>query len=145
MDETVIKYYRRLTSGGFEHAGQMEKPTITLDAVGENMRICDHVGTDTLKIFIKVKGGVVTDVKYLCMCDPTTNVAVEIFCGLATGCRVEALSELAVDSFLGELGGESQDLAKKAKGLMELVELGVRRYLNTVGPVDNWAREGEGR
>jgi hypothetical protein len=137
MDEIVVKYYRRILKAGFPYAGSLKDPSILLDAVGENVRICDHVGTDTLQIFIKITDGLVTEVRYLCMCDPTTNVAVEIFCRLAVGGTLDSLKDLSVESFLGALGAESQDLAKKAKGLMELVNKGVRRYVAVGASTDN--------
>lgn len=128
MDQAVIKYYRKILSEGFKYAGTLENPTIVLDAVGENIRICDHVGTDSLRVFIKVKNGAVDDIKYMCMCDPTTNVAVEILCILLSGRPVESLEKITPKSFLQVLGDESEDLSGKARGLIELVRKVVERH-----------------
>ena len=54
MDESIIKYYRTLLKTGFEHAGTIQNPTMFLDAVSESMRICDHVGQDSLQVYIDV-------------------------------------------------------------------------------------------
>ena len=128
MDQAVIKYYRQILSEGFRFVGTVDNPTIVLDAVGENVRICDHVGTDSLQMFIKVKDDTISDIKYMCMCDPTTNVAVEILCRLALGKPLASLASITPESFSTVLGGGDEDLHKKAKGLMELVHIGLERF-----------------
>ncbi len=128
MDEAVVKYYRMLLRTGFEHAGMMDDPTIVLDAVQENMRICDHVGVDSLQLRIKVSRGLVERIRYLCTCDPTTNVAVEMLCHLLDGRSLEAARQITPASFLEMLGSESEDLVRKATGLLELLHRGIERY-----------------
>ena len=78
----VVKYYRRLCKNGFEHAGSLENPSIFLDTVGEKIRICSHVSHAYMHIYINVRDGIIDDIKYLCTCDPTANVVVEILCSL---------------------------------------------------------------
>lgn len=127
MDEAVIKYYRRLLKTGFEHAGSLDNPDLFLDTVGQNIPICGHAG-DYLQIFIQVRDGVIDDIRYLCNCDPTTNVAVEILCDLVKGKRLEFLSTMTEDLFFQAMGSQSEDLSKKVKGLLELLHRGVTHY-----------------
>jgi hypothetical protein len=128
MDQAVIKYYRKLLDAGFEHAGSVDKASILLDAVGEGMRICDHVGHDSLRLYISIEDERVTLTRYLCTCDPTTNVAVEMLCTLIEGQTLGEIDSLRPESFSRLLGSESEDLARKAKGLIELLSRGIARY-----------------
>ena len=128
MDQAVIKYYRKLLKAGFEHAGSVDNAAILLDAVGEKMRICDHVGEDSLRLYISVEDGRIAGTRYLCTCDPTTNVAVEILCGLVEGKTLEGVESLTPDSFASVLQSDSDELTKKAKGLIELLRIGINRY-----------------
>ena len=127
MDDKVIKYYRKLQRTGFPHAGIIDDAAILLDAVQENMRICDHVGVDSLQVRLKVTNGIVEKIRYLCTCDPTTNVVVEIMCGLVEGRNLADL-DLSIEAFTEALGSENEDFVKKANGLTELVHRGIERY-----------------
>jgi NifU-like protein involved in Fe-S cluster formation len=128
MDESVIKFYRAILTAGFEYAGTLKDPDIVLDAVGESIRICDHVDAGSLKLNIRVNDGRIDEIRYLCSCDPTTNVAVEIMCALLKGRTLDSISEITPESFLEVLGSKSEDLVKKARGLIELVGKGIERY-----------------
>jgi hypothetical protein len=128
MDQAVIKYYRKLLNAGFEHAGSMDNPSILLDAVGEHMRICDHVGEDSLRLYVSVEGERIARTRYLCTCDPTTNVAVEVLSSLMEGKIVKDLDALTPESISEVVGSESEDLTKKAGGLIELLKRGIKRY-----------------
>jgi NifU-like protein involved in Fe-S cluster formation len=127
MDEAVIQYYRRLLKTGFEHAGSLENSSIFLDTVRQNIPICGQA-SDYLQIFIQVNDGVIDDIRYLCSCDPTTNVAVEILCHLVKGRTLDFTDALTEDQFFQALGGKSEDLSKKIKGLLELLHQGLNRY-----------------
>jgi NifU-like protein involved in Fe-S cluster formation len=129
MDEAVVRYYRGLLKTGFDYAGTLENPTIFLDAVGENLTICDHVGQDSLELYVSVEKGTVKEIKYLCTCDPATNVAVEIMCALIKGKTIAQVEMITPESFLQVLGNQSEDLIKKAEGLLELLRRGIVRYL----------------
>jgi NifU-like protein involved in Fe-S cluster formation len=126
MDQTVIQYYRRLLRQGFAHAGSIEKPTLFLDTVRENIPICGHVG-DYLNVTLMIQDNWVVDIKYLCNCDPAANVAVEILCGLVKGKKVEEIKSLTEEPFFMVLGGKCEDLGQKAKGLLELLSRGFQR------------------
>ena len=128
MDEPVIKLYRILIREGFKYTGSFENPSIFLDSIGENISICTKVSKSYIHLYINVKDNVVDDIKYLCLCDPTANVAVEILCGLVKGKTLTEVKLLTPDSFLRVLGGRSEDLVKSARGLLELLNRGIVRY-----------------
>jgi len=126
VDEAVIKYYRKLLRTGFEYAGSFDNPSVFLETVGDG-RICGRAG-DYMHIFIKITNGRIDGIKYLCTCDPTANVAVEILCALAKGKTLEETQAMTEDSLLQTLGTESEDFRKKAKGLLELLNKGLTQY-----------------
>jgi hypothetical protein len=128
MDEVVIKYYRRLLREGFQYCGSLENPSIYLDSIGEKIRICGHTGHNFVHVYINIADGKISEVKYLCNCDPTANVVVEVFCSLIdkkTLAEAEALSETF---FTNALGSTGEELVKKAGGMIELFKRGLARY-----------------
>lgn len=127
MDEAVIHYYRRLLKTGFEHAGSLENPDLFLDTVSQNIPICGNAG-DYLQIYIQVHAGLIENIRYLCSCDPTTNVAVEILCHLVKGKALEFIGSMTEDLFFRAIGSQSEDLSKKARGLLEFLHRGVTQY-----------------
>ncbi|MDQ1279445.1 MAG: NifU protein [Thermoproteota archaeon] len=131
MDEPVIKYYRRLLKEGFKNAGSLESPSIFLDTAEEEVSICSVIG-NYIHIFLNVKNDIIETIKYLCICDPTSNVAVEILCDLVKDKTLEAAATTTEESFLEELEGKSEELQKKAAGLMELFCKGLARYQSIV-------------
>jgi NifU-like protein involved in Fe-S cluster formation len=128
MDEPVVKYYRRLCRTGFEYAGSLEKPSIFLDTVGEKIRICSHVSHAYMHIYIDILNNVIDDIKYLCTCDPTANVVVEIMCSLIKSKMIEEAEAITEDSFSQALGGGGKEFIKKARGIIELLHRGIARY-----------------
>lgn len=128
MDELVVKYYRRMCKTGFENAGEIENPSIFLDTVGEKIRICSHVSHAYMHIYIDIRDGVFETLKYLCTCDPTANVVVEIFCNLLKGKPIKEAQALTVESFIQALGGGGEEFTKKTAGIIELLHRGIARY-----------------
>lgn len=126
MDKAIIQYYRRLLKDGFANAGEIENPTLFLDTVSENVPICGNMES-YMHLFINIENAVITDVKYLCTCDPPANVAVEIFCDLAGGKPVKEVKSFPLSLFFDVLGNPSQELAERVTGLMELVNKGFVR------------------
>ena len=127
MDPTVIRYYRNLLKTGFEHAGSLENPSLFLDTVNEKLPICGNIG-NYLHLYLHIHNGIIDDMKYLCTCDPTTNVAVEILCILIKGKTVAEARTISKESFFDILGAQSQELGEKAEGLMELMNRGLARW-----------------
>jgi NifU-like protein involved in Fe-S cluster formation len=128
MDELVVKYYRRLCRTGFEHTGELEKPSIFLDTVGEKIRICSHVSHAYMHIYINVQNGIIDDIKYLCTCDPTANVVVEILCNLVKGKTIQEAEDLTEKDLSRALGSTGEEFLKKVRGIIELLHRGIARY-----------------
>jgi NifU-like protein involved in Fe-S cluster formation len=128
MDELVIKYYRRLLKNGFEHAGSLENPSVYLDSVGERIRICGGSVQNFMHIYINIADGRISEVKYLCTCDPTANVVVEILCSLLKGKTIAEAEAITKDSFSCALSSRGTDFLKKSGGIIELLHRGLARY-----------------
>jgi len=129
VDEGVIKYYRKLLRTGFEHAGSFDNPSVFLDSRGEG-RVCG--AHEYMHIYINVSNGRIDGVKYLCTCDPTANVAVEILCTLLKGKKLEEAEATTEDSFFQAVGSRSEDLREKANGLLELLNGELARYQTSI-------------
>jgi NifU-like protein involved in Fe-S cluster formation len=126
MGPAVIRYYRNLLKTGFEHAGSLENPSIFLDTVNEKIPICGNIG-DYLHLYINIQNNMISDIKYLCACDPTSNVAIEILCILVRGKTIDEVKTITQESFFEILEAQSQELGKKAEGLLELLNRGLAR------------------
>ncbi|MBN1380741.1 MAG: iron-sulfur cluster assembly scaffold protein [Deltaproteobacteria bacterium] len=128
MDEAVIKYYRKLLRSGFKYAGTVDNPDIFIDTVSENVPLCGHAG-DYLHLYIHVRDGKIAAARYLCTCEPTTNVVVEILCGLVQNKTLAEVKQINENFFSEELASDGKDLRHKAAGLLELLHRGLDRYL----------------
>lgn len=128
MDHQVILHYRRLLREGFKHAGSIENPAIVLDTVGEKIRICGHTGHNYLHVYFSIAAERITDIKYMCTCDPTANVVVETMCGLLKGKTVSDAEKIGVDDFIREIGSTGDEFVNKSQGMVELVHRGIQRY-----------------
>jgi hypothetical protein len=133
MDEAVVKYYRKLLRSDFEHCGSLENPTIFLDSVGEKIQICSQSGNNYIHLYVNIRRNTIENIKYLCTCDPTANVAVEMLCILAKGLDLELVAKITEEDFYRVLGCSSEELGKKARGLLELLRAGIKRYKQTSG------------
>ena len=127
MDEAVIKYYRKLLRTGFEHSGSFENPSIFLDNAGEKILVCGSTG-DFMQLYVNVVNNQIDNIKYMCVCEPTANVAVEILCALMKGKTLEEAVNLKEEAFYRLLGSSGEELQKKVKGLLELLKRGIQRY-----------------
>jgi len=128
MDEVVTKIYRRLLQNGFEHTGSIENPSIFLDTKLEGISLCSQAGRDYMNIYIDIKRGVITDIKYLCFCDPTSNIVAETLCQLARGKTVEEVKALNRDDFFKAIGSDTKLIQKKVTGILELLDRGISRF-----------------
>ena len=126
MDESVIKYYRKLLRTGFQNTGSFDAPSVFLESVGDG-RVCGHAG-DYMHIYINVINGKIDGIRYLCTCDPTANVAVETLCNLAKGKSIDEVQAITEDSLLQTVGSRGEDLRNKARGLLELLNQGLREF-----------------
>jgi NifU-like protein involved in Fe-S cluster formation len=131
VDEAVIKYYRKLLKTGFENAGSFEKPSVFIESVGDG-RVCGHAG-DYIHIFINIINDRIDDMKYMCTCDPSANVAVEILCTLAKGKSLDEARAMTEDSVLQKVGSSGEELRNKTIGLLELLNKGITQYQTRSG------------
>jgi NifU-like protein involved in Fe-S cluster formation len=128
MDPEIIKYYRHLLREGFAHTGSCENPTIFLDSVGENIPICAQIGTDYLHLYINIENETITNIQYLCTCDPAANVVIEVLCDLVKGKTIEEAKALTEEAFYQVIGCRSEEVQKKVKGIIKLLHRGIARY-----------------
>ena len=128
MDQFVTQYYRQLLRGGHNHTGKQENPSVFLDSVGEKIRICGNDVSNYMHLFIRINDDVVDKMTYLCLCDPTANVVVEILCGIVEGKTLEEVDSLNTAALADVIGTHDDDFLAKAKGLIELMKRGFERY-----------------
>ena len=126
MDEAIIKYYRNLLRTGFKNAGSLNNPSIFLESINDG-RVCGRAG-DYMHIFINITNDKVDAIKYLCTCDPTANVAVEILCNLSKEKRVDELEAMTEASLFEAAGTKSENFRTKARGLLDLLKQGIAQY-----------------
>jgi hypothetical protein len=136
MDQAIIKYYRKLLRNGFANAGRIENPSIFLDSIGENLPICGKLGQDYVHVYINVEDNKITEMKYLCNCDPTANVVFEILCGLLKGLDISDFKSINAEQFINSVGSREEEFLKRIKGSLELVRRGISRYQNRENPKD---------
>jgi NifU-like protein involved in Fe-S cluster formation len=127
MTEALIAYYRKLLEKGFEYSGSVENASITLENFGEVSPVCGNPD-DYMRLFIRVTDSIVDDIRYACITDPTTNVALEILCSLVKGKTLDEAADLREDAFSQFLGSEDEGLRNKARGLLELLNKGILEY-----------------
>lgn len=128
MDQAVIKYYRKLLTAGFKNAGSIENPSIFLDPVSEGIRRICGSPTDYLNIFINIRDCTIDTIKYLCVCDPAANVAVEALCDLAKGKKLKEVAFMSSDLILSMVGSKNEEFQKKAEALLDVLNKGLTRY-----------------
>ncbi len=127
MDEITIAYYRKLIQNGFKYSGMIEKPSISIENFGEVSPVCGNPD-DYMRLFVDVKCDEINDIKYVCISDPATNVALEILCTLLKGKNLNKVNDLNENTFAEFIGSEDKGLKKKAKELLVLLNDGVAKY-----------------
>jgi hypothetical protein len=134
MDEAAVKHYPKMLREGFQFAGAIENSSIFMDTVGENIPICSQLGKQYLYLYINIQGEILTQVQYLCTCDPTTNVVIEVLCSLTQNKTLLEVQSITENSFYEYIGCRSEELEKKVRGSLELFNRGISRYLNQSAP-----------
>lgn len=127
MHEAIMAYYRRLSKTGFEYAGKLENASIFLKTFGEVSPVCGNTD-DFLYLYIHVADGILTDIRYQCICDPASNVAIEVFCTLVKGKTLDQAALVKEDAFSQFLGCDDRGMREKARFLQELLNEGILRY-----------------
>jgi NifU-like protein involved in Fe-S cluster formation len=128
MDEPVRLMYRKLLQTGFEYAGSIENPSIFLDSLEEGIRICDAASTSYMNIYINIDDNIVEDIRYLCSCDPTANVVIEILCHLVKEKTISQVKALNEKEFYDFIGSQGEMLQKRVKRTLELLNRGINEY-----------------
>ena len=127
MDEAVIKCYRHLLKEDFPNAGALDHPSIFVEAIGEKLINCGNTG-NYMQIYLQVADQRIADIKYLCACEPVANVAVEVLCTLLKGKMLDEAASLTEEPFYQFLGSEGEELRKKVRGLLDLLNEGLAGY-----------------
>jgi NifU-like protein involved in Fe-S cluster formation len=135
VEEAIIKYYRRLLKVDFENSGSLENATIFVEAIGEKMIHCGNTG-NYMQLYLNVADNRIDDIKYLCSCEPTANVAVEVLCTLAKGKSLEEASAIPERAFYERIGCEGEELKVKVRGLLELLREGISKYKSPSSRLD---------
>lgn len=128
MDEVVAAAYRKLLNEGFENAGSFENPTMFIDTKAEGISICGLGGTDYMNIYIMIDDRVITDIKYLCSCDPTANVVIEALCNLARGKTIDEAKSLSKEQFFESIGSDGGIVRHKVWQVIELLNRVFNRF-----------------
>ena len=130
MHKVISTYYQKLIKTGFEHLGKIENAAIFLENFGEIGYNCG-ANDDFMYVYIQVDNNLITDIKYQCICDPVTNVSLEILCTLVKGKTLDEAALIKGEAFYQFLGCEDEMLQEKVKSLLELFNDGIIRYKNT--------------
>jgi NifU-like protein involved in Fe-S cluster formation len=127
MDQAVLQFYRRLLKEYFPNSGELNNASIYVEAEGPDIMNCSEAG-NYMKLYLQVEGQYITEMKYLCTCEPAANVAVEILCGLVKDRTLEEALSLREEDFYQVIGSQSEELGRKAQGLLELLHKGIASY-----------------
>jgi NifU-like protein involved in Fe-S cluster formation len=128
MNEVVASRYRELMQAGFPNAGKIEKPTVFVDPKAEGFSICGNGSRDYMNLYMNIDGGTITEIKYLCSCDPTANVVVEVLCNLARGKTLDQAKTLTREAFCEAIGTDSGIVARKVWSIVDLLNTVIKRY-----------------
>jgi len=140
MDSAVIKYYRSLLRAEFPNSGAMENPSVFIEAVGEKLINCGNTG-NYMQLYLRVAGERITEISYLCACEPVANVAVEVMCDLVKGETLEEAARLTEEPFYQSVGSQAEELHRKVVGLLALLKEGIASYHNSGGAQESVIKE----
>jgi NifU-like protein involved in Fe-S cluster formation len=127
VDKAVIKYYRQLLREDFRHSGSLENSSIFIESIGEKTIHCGNTG-NYMQLYLNIVGRRIEEIRYLCSCVPTANVAVEILCTLVKGKTLEEAAGIPEDTFYRYLGSENDEFKIKVRGLLEMLREGISGY-----------------
>ena len=126
MDEAVLRYYRRLLKEYFPHAGELDHPSVFVEAVGGEMINCGE--GNYMQLYLQVADHRVRDIKYLCICEPVANVAVEVLCELVKNKTLDEVACLTEELFYERVGSRDEELGGKVRGLLAFLNDGLGRH-----------------
>jgi NifU-like protein involved in Fe-S cluster formation len=124
MDQAVIQYYRQLLKEEFPNAGELDHPSVFVEAIGGALIHCGNTG-NYMQLYLQVVDGRIAEIKYRCACEPVANVAVEILCDLVRGKTLDEASGITEERFYQLLGSRDEQLGRKVRGLLQLLNEGI--------------------
>jgi len=127
MDEAIIRYYKRLLRDGFVYAGSFDNPSIYLTYDNSKGVLCGNAG-DNLHMFISIIDGRIDKMRYLCVCDPTTNVAIEALCTLAEHKTLAEVKNLTEEAFSQLIGSHGEEFIKKVNIVIEYLKQEIIKF-----------------
>ena len=133
MDKAIIKQYRQLLRTEFPNSGSIESPSIFVEAIGERMIHCGNTG-NYMQLYLNIVDNRIADIRYLCSCEPTANVAVEVLCTLLKGKTLDEAAALSEKAFYEFLGCSAEEYQVKTRGLLEMLNEGIAGYRKRQSP-----------
>ncbi len=128
MDKQIIEYYRNLLREGFAHVGKMEEYDVFIDSIGEKIQVCGSISRAYMHIYISIKADIIEKISYLCICDPTANVVMEIMCSLAEGKDFRDIKHIKPEDFTSVLDNTGQEFLDRARNTIALLVRGLQKY-----------------
>jgi len=120
MDEAIIRYYKKLLKTGFTYAGSFDDPSIYLTYDNSKGILCGNAG-DNLRLYVAINNGVIEKMRYLCICDPTTNVVIEALCALAEHKSLTEVQNLTEEDFSQLIESRGEEFLKKTRIVMDFL------------------------
>jgi NifU-like protein involved in Fe-S cluster formation len=142
MDAAIIKRYRQLLTEDFPNAGALDHPSVFVEAIGEELINCGNTG-NYMQLYLQVADGRIAGIKYLCACEPVANVAVEALCTLVKGKTLDEAAAITEEPFYQFLGSRDEQLRKKVRGLLQLLNKGIARDHTLIGGEQPVAKDGD--
>jgi NifU-like protein involved in Fe-S cluster formation len=127
VDQAIIKQYRQLLRSEFPNSGQIESPSIFVEAIGERMIHCGNTG-NYMQLYLSIVDNRIEDIRYLCSCEPTANVAAEVLCTLVKGNTLDEAAGLSEQAFYEFVGCSEEEYQIKSRGLLEMLNEGIAAY-----------------
>lgn len=128
MDEAIVKFYRGLLKNGFDYAGSIDSPTILLNSRRERIPICGQARDNAIHLYISINNGTIEKIKYLCTCDPTANVVIEVLCKLIEGRTITEAKSLTVEDLSEAVEIRSEEFFERAGKAIEFLNRGIMKY-----------------
>jgi NifU-like protein involved in Fe-S cluster formation len=127
MDQTILQFYRDYLKKNFPHSGELENASIFVEAVNQPMIDCGQTGS-YMQLYLQVEDQRITEIKYLCACEPEANVAVELLCELVKGRTLSEARGFTEEPFYQLTGSRDEKFSRKVRGLLALLHEGIASY-----------------
>ena len=132
MDQTILQLYRDLLKKNFPHSGEIKDASIFIEAVNQPMIDCGQTGS-YMQLYLQLEDQRITEMKYLCVCEPEANVAVELLCELVKGKTLAEAQGLTEEPFYQITGSRDEKFSRKVQGLLALLHEGIAPHVAKQG------------